>query len=82
MRKTIRAWIAFWLIEAPQDGPMSEALTLLAPTPNAEARAVLAASFLSPAAYVWMRTVFQPMTVETTLPGIPASATAACAFSS
>jgi hypothetical protein len=61
---------------------MSEALTLLAPTPNAEARAVLAASFLSPAASVWMRTVLPPITVETTLPGIPAWAIADWALSS
>ena len=61
---------------------MSEALTLLAPTPNAWARAACAASFLSPAASVWTRTVLPPMTVETTLPEMPAWATAVWARSS
>ena len=70
------------LTDAPHDGPISEALTLLAPTPKAEPRAALAASFLSPAASVWTRTEFPPMTVTTTFPATPAWEIADWAFSS
>ena len=82
MRKTISACIAFWLTDAPHDGPIRDALTLPTPTPKVWARAALAGSFLSPAASVWTRTVLPPMTVDTTLPEIPAWATAAWALSS
>ena len=60
------------LTDWPHDGPMRRALTLFAPTPNACASWAFAASFLSPAASVWTRTVLPPMTVGTMLPGMPA----------
>jgi threonine/homoserine/homoserine lactone efflux protein len=81
-RKTISAWTAFSLTEAPQDGPMSEADTAVEGTPKDVARAPFAASLLSPAASVWMRTLLPPMTVAKTLPPTPACATADLAFSS
>ena len=82
MRKMTRPWIAFPLTEAPHDGPMNEADTSFAPTPNCVSRADLAASCLSPAASVSTRTELPPMTVATTLPGMPAWLIAASAFCS
>ena len=67
---------------SPQLGPMSEALTAPGSTPNVEESADLASAVRSAAASVWTRTVFCPTTVETTLPWMPASPTALCAFSS
>ena len=78
----MRACSAFWLTDWPQEGPMREADTESVPTPNAWASAALAASFLSPAASVCTRTVVPPMTVDVTVPGMPACAIAVLALSS
>lgn len=61
---------------------MSEALTEPSSTPNRSARAVRASSVRSAAASDCTRTVSWPTIVVTTLPSMPASAMALCAFSS
>ena len=82
MRKTTSAWIALVLTDWPQDGPISEALTLVAGTPKPAPSAILAASLDSLAASVWTRTELPPITVVRTLPPMPALEMASCALAS
>src|SRR5665647_118103 len=67
IRNQMRAVMAFWLTEAPQDAPIVEAEILLSGTPNSLARAdsTLAVRALSNLS-VWIRTVLLPRRKVTT----------------
>src|SRR5665647_1533800 len=67
IRNQMRAVMAFWLTEAPQDAPIVEAVILFSPTLNSLARADLTLSVRVLSNFsVWILTVSLPILVTTT----------------